>query len=412
MAQEAKVQKAMAQEHFGTVEMAPIDPIIGLTELFRADPNPNKINLSIGVYQNDQGVNPVMSAVKQAERLWQEQENTKNYLGMAGEARYGTLVQELLFGAGHAILSGSRAATVHAPGGTGALRVGGDFLHAVLPQAGLWVSEPTWPNHHGVFGAAGVPIKTYPYYDPATHSLRFEAMVEALDKAPAGDVVLLHACCHNPSGLDPTPAQWRELADLCARRDLLPFFDFAYQGLGDGMEQDAEGLRIFADAGMEMLVASSFSKNFGLYRERVGALTVVAGEQGAAERVMSRLKLVVRANYSNPPAHGGKVVELVLTTPELRSAWQAELDGMRERIATMRRMFVASLRQRGVARNFDFLLEQKGMFSFSGITKPEVLRLRAEYGVYLLENGRINVAGMTPANMPYLCDSIATVLRG
>lgn len=402
----------MVARHFDAVEMAPIDPILGLTEMFRADPNPDKVNLSIGVYLNEQGVNPVLAAVKRAEKLWQEQENTKNYLNMAGEVRYGELVQELLFGAGHAIVDAGRAATAHAPGGTGALRVGAEFLRAVFPEAALWISDPTWPNHRGVFGSVGMPLKDYPYYDPSAHSMRLQEMVSALEGAAAGDVVLLHACCHNPTGLDPTPEQWEELAALCTRRKLIPFFDFAYQGLADGLQEDARGLRIFADSGMDMLVANSFSKSFGLYRERVGALTVVTGDRDAAERVLSRVKLAVRANYSSPPAHGGKVVETVLTTPELKSLWLEELDGMRERIASMRRLFVETLKGHGVQKNFDFLMEQKGMFSFSGIAKPEVIRLRDDFGVYLLENGRINVAGMTPSNMDYLCGAIAEVLQG
>lgn len=402
----------MAARHFDAVEMAPIDPILGLTELFRSDPNPDKVNLSIGVYLDAQGVNPVMAAVKRAEKLWQEQENTKNYLNMAGEVRYGELVRELLFGSGHAILDAGRAVTAHAPGGTGALRVGAEFLRAAFPKAALWISDPTWPNHRGVFGSVGMTLKDYPYYDAVTHSMRLQDMMSALEGAAAGDVVLLHACCHNPTGLDPTPAQWEELAALCTHRKLIPFFDFAYQGLAEGLQEDARGLRIFADSGMDMLVASSFSKNFGLYRERVGALTVVTGNRDAAERVLSRVKLTVRANYSSPPAHGGKVVEIVLTTPELKSLWQEELDGMRERIASMRRLFVETLKGRGVQQNFEFLMEQKGMFSFSGIARPEVIRLRDDYGVYLLENGRINVAGMTPSNMDYLCGAIAEVLEG
>ena len=400
----------MPQSPFSAVETAPIDPILGLTEAFRADSNPKKVNLTIGVYQNDKGINPVMSSVKQAEKRWLEEETTKAYLGMAGEPRFGVLVRELLLGPENAVEAEQRAVTVQAPGGTGALRVAADFLHVQLPGRSLWLSEPTWPNHNGILASASLAAKTYPYYDPVTHGIRFDDMLATLEQVPSGDVVLLHACCHNPSGVDPTADQWSQLAELFQRRGLVPFFDFAYQGLADGLDEDARGVRIFAGQGLEMLIANSFSKNFGLYRERVGSLTAVAQDADTAERVLSRLKLTVRSNFSNPPAHGGKIVEIVLTTPELRQLWMRELTEIRERIAAMRRLFAETMAKLGVERNFDFLLTQKGMFSFSGIGREEVLRLRKEYGVYLVENGRINVAAMTTGNMDYLCKSIAAVI--
>ncbi|MBI3993256.1 MAG: aspartate/tyrosine/aromatic aminotransferase [Candidatus Lambdaproteobacteria bacterium] len=400
----------MPNSLFSAVETAPVDPILGITESFRADSNPRKVNLTIGVYQNDKGVNPVMSSVKQAEKRWLEEETTKAYLGMAGEPRFGELVRELLLGPENAVEAAKRAVTVQAPGGTGALRVAADFIHTQLPGRGLWISDPTWPNHNGILGSAGLTVKTYPYYDPAAHGMRFDDMRAALEQVPGGDVVLLHACCHNPTGVDPTAAQWAQLAELFQRRALVPFFDFAYQGLADGLDEDARGVRIFAEQGLEMLIANSFSKNFGLYRERVGSLTAVARDTATAERVLSRLKLTVRSNFSNPPAHGGKIVEIVLTTPELRQLWMRELTEVRERIAAMRRLFVETMAKLDVRRNFGFLLAQKGMFSFSGIGREEVLRLRKDYGVYMVENGRINVAAMTTGNMDYLCKSIAAVI--
>jgi aspartate aminotransferase/aromatic-amino-acid transaminase len=401
----------MSYRPFAVVEMAPPDPILGTVEQFRKETNPKKVNLCIGVYQDHTGANPVLKSVKQAERMWLEQERTKDYLGMAGEESYGRLVQELVFGAAHAAVKEQRAVTLHAPGGTGALRVGGDFIHTQLPKAALWISDPTWPNHRGIFQSAGLKVNSYPYYDPQSHGLDFGRMLEALEKIPEGDVVLLHGCCHNPTGADPTPQQWNELAALFKRRPLVPFLDFAYQGFGDGLEEDAYGVRAFAAEGLEMLLSSSFSKNFGLYRERVGALTFVAGDSQEAARVMSRAKLTVRANYSSPPSHGGKVVEIVLSHPELRALWAQEVNAMRDRIHQMRRLFVQGLKAQGVARNFDFIMAQRGMFSFSGITAEEVKTLKEQYGIYLVDNGRINVAAMTPDNMDYLCASIAAVLK-
>ncbi|MBI4083568.1 MAG: aspartate/tyrosine/aromatic aminotransferase [Candidatus Lambdaproteobacteria bacterium] len=392
--------------------MAPADPILGLTEQFKRDPNPNKINLSIGVYQDESGVNPVLKSVKQAERLWQEQEHTKEYLPMPGEQRFGELVRDLVFGARHPLLAQQRAVTVQAPGGTGALRVAADFLYHLTPKAKVWISEPTWPVHRGLFAGAGFAIETYPYYDDARHALRFEELLATLERVPEGDIVLLHACCHNPTGLDPTAAEWQRLAEVFARRPILPLLDFAYQGFGDGLEEDALAVRTFAQADLTLLVTTSLSKNFGLYRERVGALTVVSGSADEAERVFSQLKVSVRTIYSNPPAHGGKVAEIVLCDPALRTQWLAELAEMRERIQAMRHLLVESARKAGVQRKLDFLLEQRGMFSFSGIPKEQVLRLRAEYGIYLMENGRINVAGLTRKSIPYFCQALAAVERG
>jgi aspartate/tyrosine/aromatic aminotransferase len=276
----------------------------------------------------------------------------------------------------------------------------------------MWVSDPTWPNHHGIFKNAGLKVDTYPYYDAATHGLKFGAMLAALEQIPDGDIVLLHGCCHNPTGVDPTPDQWDQLVALFVRRPIIAFVDFAYQGFGRGVEEDAYAVRAFASAGLELVITSSFSKNFGLYRERVGALTVVTGSSKEVSAVLSRVKLTIRANYSNPPAHGAKVVELVFSEAELRKLWEQEVVEMRDRIHEMRRLFVETLKKYGVKRNFDFLMDQQGMFSFSGIGKEEVIRLRERYGIYLVENGRINVAAMTRARMDYICQSIAGVLQG
>ncbi len=390
--------------------MAPPDPILGIVEQFRLDPNPAKVNLCIGVFQDDTGANPVLKSVKQAERMWLEQERTKDYLGMAGEERFGQLARELIFGADHPVLKANRAVTLHAPGGTGALRVGADFIHGQFPKATAWISDPTWPNHRGIFQGAGMAVQSYPYYDAATHGLAFERMLAALEQVPEGDLVVLHACCHNPTGADPTPQQWDRLVELFQRRPIIPFLDFAYQGFGQGLEPDAYAARAFAKAGLELLVSSSYSKNFGLYRERVGALTLVTSDTTEAARVMSRAKLTVRANYSNPPAHGGKVVEIVLTHPELRRLWEQEVQAMCDRIQAMRKLFVQALQAKGVERDFSFILQQRGMFSYSGIVGEEVQQLKSRYGIYMSDNGRINVAAMTPGNMDYVCTAIAEVL--
>jgi aspartate/tyrosine/aromatic aminotransferase len=401
----------MPYRPFAAVEMAPPDPILGIVEQFQQSPNPKKVNLCIGVYQDETGANPVLKSVKQAEKVWLERETTKDYLGMAGDENLCRAVQEIVFGADSPVVQEKRAATLIAPGGTGALRVGADFLHGQFPKAAVWLSEPTWPNHRGIFQAGGLGVKTYPYYDDARHGLVFDKLLAALEQVPEGDVVLLHACCHNPTGCDPTPGQWDRIVAVFQRRPMLPFLDFAYQGFGQGIEPDAYAVRAFARAGLELLVASSFSKNFGVYRERVGAITFVTSEPAEAARVMSRAKLTVRANYSNPPAHGGKAVELVLSTAELKALWLTEVKAMCARIQQMRKLFVDTLNAKGVPDDFRFILEQRGMFSFSGITGVKVQKLKDRYGIFMSDNGRINVAAMTPSNMDYLCTSIAAVLK-
>ncbi|OPZ14234.1 MAG: Aspartate aminotransferase [candidate division BRC1 bacterium ADurb.BinA364] len=397
---------------FANLTMAPPDPILGLTEAFNQERNPAKINLGVGVYQDDSGKTPVFSSVKKAEKRLLEQEATKNYLPISGSPKYAAAVQQMLFGAGHSAIDQKRAATIHAPGGTGALRVAGDFLKQfAVPGAKIWVSDPTWSNHIGVFQAAGFEIGKYPYYDASSKGLDFEAMIKAMRGIPKGHIPLLHACCHNPSGIDPDMEQWSAIAAAVKERELIPLFDFAYQGLAHGIEEDAAPVRMFADLGVDMLVASSFSKNFGLYNERVGALTVVADSADSAEKALSHMKTVVRANFSNPPSHGGAIVETILSDPELKREWEGEVAAMRDRIRSMRERFVKTLAAKGVDRDFSFIARQNGMFSFSGLTEAQVKALRDRYAIYIVSNGRINVAGMTSGNIERLCEAIADVLK-
>lgn len=395
---------------FENVQIAPPDPILGLTETFKADPNPDKINLSVGVYQDSTGKTPVLETVKEAERRILEQENSKGYLAMTGEPVYCTKVQELLFGEGHEIITSKRAATAQCPGGTGGLRVAGDYLHIVHPGAKIWLSNPTWANHNTIFEAAGVECEKYAYRDPKTNGLDFDAMYESIKKIPKGDVILLHGCCHNPTGIDPTPEQWSKIGALLAELGVLPLVDFAYQGLANGIEEDRAGLLELVKQVKQMLVCSSFSKNFGLYRERTGALTVIADDAKQANTVMSQVKLRIRYNYSNPPSHGGQIVAVILSDPELKARWVEEVADIRGRINEMRHLFVKTLKEKGVQQDFSSIIEQRGMFSFSGLTKDQVDKLRDEYSIYIVGSGRINVAGMTPGNMDRLCEAIKSVL--
>jgi aspartate/tyrosine/aromatic aminotransferase len=396
---------------FEAVSKAPDDAILGLNDAFARDPNPEKINLSVGVFKDATGETPILRSVKLAEARILENETTKTYLGIQGSDEYGRAVQELLFGPNHPLVTSRRTAVVDTPGGTGALRVAADFLKKLFPTAKVWLSEPTWPNHSGVFQAAGLQIGAYPYFDAAGNTLAFERMMAALGGIASGDVVLLHGCCHNPTGVDPTADQWRLIAELLANRGVVPFVDFAYQGLAEGIREDAGGLAALTRTGCDLLVGSSFSKNFGLYSERVGALTVVCGTQTAAEAVMSQLKTCIRTNYSNPPAHGAEIVTTILGDPQLRGIWENEVRDIRERINGMRSLFVRTLAEVGVTRDFSFVARQRGMFSFSGLTPEQVRQLRDEYAIYIVGSGRINVAGMTPDNVRPLCTAIAAVLE-
>ncbi|MEX2175115.1 MAG: amino acid aminotransferase [Pirellulaceae bacterium] len=396
---------------FDTLPLAPPDSILGLTEAFQKDSNPRKINLSVGVFKDEQGKTPILASVKEAERRLLASQQTKGYLPIEGHPEYDALVQELLFGASHEIVASGRGITAQTPGGTGALRVTADFLQKHFPAATLWHSKPTWANHPAIFTAAGQKIAAYPYIDAAGRGLDFSAMTASLQQIPAGDIVLLHACCHNPTGIDPTAAQWKEIAAIVHERGLLPLVDFAYQGFGDGLLEDAAGLRELAQPGKELLVCSSFSKNFGLYGERVGALTVVAGDAVAAQRALSQVRISIRTNYSNPPTHGAAIVAAVLADAELRRQWEQELATMRERIHKMRQLFVKTMRAKAPRQDYSFLAAQKGMFSFSGLTNMQVDELRRKHAVYVVGNGgRINVAGITEQNLDALCGAIAEML--
>jgi aspartate/tyrosine/aromatic aminotransferase len=396
---------------FENFESAPPDPILGLTEAFNKDPNPAKINLGSGIYKDDEGKTPTLECIVRAEKLLAETATAGGgYLPMTGLAEYDTATVELLFGAGNELGESGRALAAQTPGGTGGLRVAGDFVNRMLPGAKIWMSNPTWANHKGIFAAAGLETETYPYYDKATGGLDFAGMAAALKEVPAGDVVLLHTTCHNPSGMDPDREQWGELAEIAAERGFLPLFDFAYQGFGEGLEEDAFGLRAFAGKGMELLVASSYSKNFGLYNQRVGAMTVVAKTADAAGKAMSHAKLCIRTNYSNPPAHGARLVSAVLADAELRGIWEKDVAEMRDRINAVRKTFVETMAAKTDKMDFSFVARQRGMFSFSGLNVDQVHRLRDEHSIYIVDSGRISVAGITSGNMEALCSAIAAVL--
>lgn len=395
---------------FEKITAAPADPILGLTDIFRADDRAHKINLGIGVYKDETGKTPVLTSVKKAEQYLLENEATKNYLGIDGLPVFASCTQELLFGANSAIIADKRARTAQTPGGTGGLRIAADFIAHQTSAKRVWVSNPSWPNHKNVFEAAGLEVVEYAYYDAANHALDFDGLLNSLSEAQAGDVVLFHGCCHNPTGIDPTEAQWSQLAELSVAKGWLPLFDFAYQGFANGLEEDAQGLRIFAATHQELIVCSSYSKNFGLYNERVGACTLVAADSNVADTAFSQVKAVIRANYSNPPAHGASVVATILSNAALRAIWEQELTDMRQRIQRMRQLFVNTLQEKGAQQDFSFIINQNGMFSFSGLTKEQVLRLRDEFAVYAVNSGRVNVAGMTPDNMAPLCEAIVAVL--
>ncbi|MGR5061524.1 amino acid aminotransferase [Photobacterium sp. DNB22_13_2] len=395
---------------FEKISAAPADPILGLTEEFKKDTRPEKINLGVGIYKNESGNTPVLATVKKAEAILLEKETTKSYLSIPGTAEYGLAVQQLLFGADSPIISSKRAQTAQAPGGTGALRLAAEFIKRQLGEVKVWISNPTWANHNGVFTAAGLETVQYSYYDAQSKDMDFDAALADLANAAPGDIVLLHGCCHNPTGIDPQAPQWQQLAELCKEKQLLPMFDFAYQGFAKGVEEDAQGLRIFADLCEELLIASSFSKNFGLYNERVGAFTLVAKDNAEATTAFSQVKSIARVIYSNPPAHGAAIVTEILNDADLRAEWEIEVADMRDRIQEMRTLFVQTLKDFGVNADFSFIERQNGMFSFSGLNKDQVNRLKDDFGIYIVGSGRISVAGMTKANMQPLCKGIAAVL--
>lgn len=401
-----------ASSPFSSVDLAPRDPILGLNEAFGADARTNKVNLGVGVYYNDEGKIPLLRAVKEAERLRLEAAQPRGYLPIEGIAAYDAAVQSMLFGAQSTLPASGRLVTAQALGGTGALKIGADFLARFSAGAKVMISDPSWENHRALFESAGFKVETYPYYDATTRGVRFEAMLAALREAPGGTIVVLHACCHNPTGVDLTEAQWREVVAVVRERRLLPFLDIAYQGFGDGIEPDGAAVRLFADSDVPFFVASSFSKSFSLYGERVGALSIVTSAKDEVTRVMSQLKRVIRTNYSNPPTHGASLVAAVLTTPALRQMWEIELGEMRERIKAMRGTLVEGLKARGVAGDFSFILKQRGMFSYSGLSADQVARLQKDFGVYAVSSGRICVAALNSRNIGHTCDAIAAVLKG
>jgi len=394
---------------FENLQAAPPDAILGLSEAFKADPNPNKVNLGVGIYKNAEGQTPILAAVKKAEAILLEQETTKSYLPINGSPVYAKHVQNLLFGDALAGMQ-DRVCSLHTPGGTGGLRVAGDFLKHHAPGATMWVSTPTWGNHKGVFGAAGLPIGEYPYYDAATNGVAWDEMVAALRKVPASDVVLLHVCCHNPTGVDLSADQWAQLSEISAEAGWLPFFDFAYQGFGDGIEQDRSALVPFIERGAQFIVGSSFSKNFGLYNERTGACSFVGSTAEQTTAAMSQLKISVRRNYSNPANHGGAIVNTVLDSSELTALWLEELAEMRGRIKANRSALVGGLASRGVTTDLSYITDQRGMFSYSGLSPDQVSFLREKKSVYVIGSGRINMAGLTPGNLEPVCDAIAEAM--
>ena len=397
---------------FEQVPAAPPDPILGLSEAFRNDPNPEKINLSVGVYQDASGISPVLDSVRTAEKRLSEAGASKSYLPINGHPDYLAHTQRLVFGSADERIQTKCIASVHTPGGTGGLRLAGDFVRQCLHRRTIWVSNPTWANHQGIFARADLEIATYPYYDAGKHALNLDGLITVLEDIPENDVVLFHACCHNPTGVDPTAEDWETIAKICKERRLLPIIDFAYQGFATGWIDDAVAIRAFSEYGMEFLVCSSFSKNFGLYQDRVGALHVVAKNPDEASRVLSQLKVLVRTNYSNPPAHGSAIVSTILNDTALTQQWEEELKAMRVRINSVRAQFVEGLARAGAPGDFSFIQEQKGMFSFSGLTPEQVGQLRDKYSIYIVKSGRINVAGINAVNMDRLCSAITDVLRG
>jgi len=392
------------------VKAAPRDPILGITEAFAADANPNKVNLGVGIYTDDTGKVPVLECVRRAELRLAEQPLPRGYLPIDGLPAYDKAVQELLFGKDSKAVADGRIITVQTLGGTGGLKVGADFLRRINPQAQVWLSDPSWENHSAIFESAGFAVNCYPYYDAGRHDVDFEAMAGTLDKLSAGSIVVLHACCHNPTGVDLSEAQWQHVAGIVGRRGLVPFIDIAYQGFAENLDADAGAVRMFAATCPAVFVASSFSKSLSLYGERVGAFSLVAADSEEARRALSQIKRVIRTNYSNPPTHGGQVVAMILTTPELRSLWEQELGRMRERIKLMRRQLVEKIGKLRPELDFGFVIAQRGMFSYSGLTKSQVERLCTEHGIYAVDSGRICVAALNSRNIDYVARAIAGVM--
>ena len=395
---------------FSAVEMAPRDPILGLNEAFNADTRPGKVNLGVGVYFTEEGRIPLLSAVVEAEKARLAAQAPRGYLPIEGLAAYDSAVQKLLFGEDSALLAEGRVVTTQALGGTGALKTGADFLKRLLPDAVVAISNPSWENHRALFESAGFPVQNYSYYDAETQGVNITGMLDDLRALPPRSIIVLHACCHNPTGVDLTREDWKRVLDVVSERDHVAFLDIAYQGFGDGIAVDAEAVRLFAESGLQFFVSSSFSKSFSLYGERVGALSIVTKSREESSRVLSQVKRVIRTNYSNPPTHGASVVAAVLNSPELRALWEAELGTMRERIRSLRNAMVEQLAAKGASRDFSFVASQRGMFSYSGLTAEQVERLRSEFGIYAVSTGRICVAALNSRNIGPVTDAIVQVL--
>jgi aromatic-amino-acid transaminase len=401
----------MTSSIFAAVEMAPRDPILGITEAYNADIRATKVNLGVGVYYDDNGKLPLLAAVKAAEKQRLEAAPPRGYQPIEGAAVYNQAVQNLAFGADSPLLAAGRVITIEALGGTGALKVGADYLKRLEPSATVYISDPSWENHRALFESAGFSVGTYAYYDAATKGVDFAAMTASLNGLAAGSIVVLHACCHNPTGADLNAVQWQEVVDIVKARNLVAFIDMAYQGFADGIDADSAALKLFAASGLQFFVSSSFSKSFSLYGERVGALSIVTASKEESGRVMSQVKRVIRTNYSNPPTHGGAIVAAVLASAELRGQWETELAGMRDRIRVMRTALADGLQTRGVAQDFSFIVKQRGMFSYTGLSAAQVERLKTEFGVYAVSSGRVCIAALNSKNIAYVADAIATVLK-
>jgi len=400
----------MTASLLAAVPMAPRDPILGLTEAFNADANPNKVNLGVGVYTGEDGKVPLLECVRRAEQAMAQKPAPRSYLPIDGLAAYDRAVQALVFGEDSSARKEGRVVTVQALGGTGGLKLGADFLRRVAPDAEVWISDPSWENHRALFENAGFKVGSYAYYDAKTRGLDFAAMLSSLQAIPAGHIVVLHACCHNPTGVDPSAEQWTQILATVRGLGLVPFLDIAYQGFAEGVEPDGSVVRQFAAAGAPLFVSNSFSKSFSLYGERIGALSIVAESAEQAARVLSQVKRTIRTNYSNPPTHGGQIVATVLANAELRALWEKELGQMRDRIRDMRVLLQEKIQSRVRGADFSFITRQRGMFSYTGLTKEQVGRLREEFGVYAVDSGRICVAALNRSNIDYVADAVASVL--
>ena len=402
----------MSSSIFAAVEMAPRDPILGLNESFNADTRGTKVNLGVGVYFDDNGKIPLLAAVKAAEDVRVKAALPRGYQPIEGAPAYNQAVQNLLLGKDSALIANGQVITAQALGGTGALKIGADYLKRLSPNAKVYISDPSWENHRALFESAGFFVENYPYYDAATRGVDFAGMKACLNGLAAGSIIVLHACCHNPTGADLSDAQWKEVVDICGARGLVPFLDMAYQGFADGIEADAVAVRAFSASGLQFFVSSSFSKSFSLYGERVGALSIITASKDESARVLSQLKRVIRTNYSNPPIHGGALVAAVLASPELRQMWESELAGMRDRIRAMRTGLVDAIKAQGVAQDFSFVVQQRGMFSYTGLTAAQVERMKDEFGIYAVSTGRICLAALNSKNVDYVAKAIAAVTKG